>query len=199
MMIIILATKQMYLQNTDEIQKKDTTTIFIHTTNNIKHLINYEDNKDMITCPITGDIIKDPIKLNYHYYEKESLLFWLSKKNTDPLTNLPIKENDLNSFVTHKFIYRKYFKDKNQYSFEIEQIIVNYDKNLLRFIIKDDKKMMNVFFNQILSYKLSGIANFCSLSISVKSTINNQDIHICITPCDVSRTLCDLLDDIFKV
>jgi hypothetical protein len=47
--------------------------------------------KDLITCPITQDILEEPVILSDgHTYEKESIMRWLQNHSTSPMTNLPL-------------------------------------------------------------------------------------------------------------
>jgi len=47
-------------------------------------------------CPITGEIMKEPVVAADGYsYEKQAILEWLSKNNTSPMTLLPLPHKNL--------------------------------------------------------------------------------------------------------
>lgn len=53
--------------------------------------------KDLITCPITQEIMEEPVMLSDgHTYEKESILRWLQNHSTSPMTNLPLAHKNWN-------------------------------------------------------------------------------------------------------
>jgi len=54
----------------------------------------------MFECPITRQIMKDPVTLEDGFtYEKNSILEWLSSNNISPMTNVPLKNK--NYFPNH--------------------------------------------------------------------------------------------------
>ena len=47
-------------------------------------------------CPITGDLMNNPMsEQTGHSYERESIMRWLTTKQTSPMTNLPLIASDL--------------------------------------------------------------------------------------------------------
>ena len=157
----------------------------------------YEDNIDLITCPITSEIIVNPIKLNRKYYEETFIRRWVKNNGTDPLTNLNVSEKELDSFVSKNFSQKIKNKDGFQYCIEIEKVLV--EDNVIRFVIKNDTNKMNIHFWQIKKYKLSGFMNNNSLEIKIQSTLNDNVIDIYITHCNLSKTLFDILNNKFDI
>jgi hypothetical protein len=50
---------------------------------------------DMFKCPITGDIMNDPVAVvSGSLYERSAITTWLEKECRDPLTNLPLSFTD---------------------------------------------------------------------------------------------------------
>ena len=59
-------------------------------------------NKDLLVCPITYDIFKEPVVLSDgHTYEKEAIVTWLKHKSVSPMTNLQLSSK---SYVPNQFI-----------------------------------------------------------------------------------------------
>ena len=49
-----------------------------------------------LTCPITGDILKDPVvATDGHTYERAAIERWLTDHQTSPLTNAPLASKQL--------------------------------------------------------------------------------------------------------
>tara|TARA_B100000886_G_scaffold334524_1_gene290165 strand:- start:2158 stop:2754 length:597 start_codon:yes stop_codon:yes gene_type:complete len=180
-----------------KISTKKHATTFINTKKQIKHIHMYEDNIDLITCPITSDIIINPIKLNKKYYEEAFIRKWVKNHGTDPLTNLKVSEKDLDNNICKNFTQKIKNKDGFQYCIEIEKVIV--EEGLIRFVIKNETKKMNIHFNQIVKYKISGFLNYNSLELEVISTFSDDIINIYITHSNLSRTLFDILNEKFDI
>lgn len=55
-------------------------------------------------CPISYEIMNDPVKLGdtNHIFNRRSINYWLRGHNTDPLTNLPLKNRSLVSDIDLK-------------------------------------------------------------------------------------------------
>ncbi len=195
-MLIIDNIHQTY-NNGKKFANKKYATTFINTKNEIKQIGKYEDNIDLITCPITSDIIVTPIKLNRKYYEESFLRKWIKNNGTDPLTNLNVSEKELDSFVSKNFSQKIKNKDGFQYCIEIEKVIV--EDNIIRFVIKNDTKKMNIHFWQIKKYKICGFLNHNSLEIKIQSTFSNDLIDIYITHSNLSKTLFNILNNKFDI
>ena len=51
---------------------------------------------EAFTCPITCEIIKEPVSSKYgHLFEKEAVENWVKKHHTCPLTQKPLELSDL--------------------------------------------------------------------------------------------------------
>lgn len=51
---------------------------------------------EMLTCPITGERMKDPVvDPEGNTYEREAILNWLSRQHTSPITRSPLQPQDL--------------------------------------------------------------------------------------------------------
>lgn len=47
-------------------------------------------------CPITLEIMKDPVKTIYgHRYERKNIINWIKANGTCPLTRKPLRESDI--------------------------------------------------------------------------------------------------------
>ena len=129
-MIIIKEITQVCIDH-GKINCKDTITTFIHTKHKIKEMNKYEDDLSLITCPITQEIIENPIKLNQKYYEEAFIRKWIRDNHRDPVTNLEAEEKDLDDFITYKFNQRKYEKSLiNDLTNKIIEDLNNYLFNL---------------------------------------------------------------------
>ena len=69
--------------------------------------------------------------LGSNYFNKENLDKCLKIKLVNPLTNLPIKKEDLHKNIPSKIIFRKLFKDKYQYSAKIHKVIIYKNEKIL--------------------------------------------------------------------
>jgi len=55
-----------------------------------------EAAKNIMTCPITGETMKDPvIDHEGNSYEKNAIVEWLTKNETSPITRNPLKLDQL--------------------------------------------------------------------------------------------------------
>ena len=64
---------------------------------------------DSITCPITGDIMTDPVQGNDgHTYERSAILEWLRRNPISPQTREPMSERDLKVNASIRFLCDKY-------------------------------------------------------------------------------------------
>ena len=68
---------------------------------------------ESITCPITGDIMKDPVQGNDgHTYERTAIMKWLSQNPISPQTRDPMSISDLNVNACIRFLCDKYHAGK---------------------------------------------------------------------------------------
>ena len=52
---------------------------------------------ETMTCPITGDIMREPVSGNDgSTYERSAIVEWLNRKSISPTTNQPMNINELN-------------------------------------------------------------------------------------------------------
>ena len=57
---------------------------------------------DDFYCPITGELMNNPVsEKSGHSYERDSIMEWLSRNQTSPITRLPLTSN---SFKVSLFI-----------------------------------------------------------------------------------------------
>tara|TARA_Y100000591_G_scaffold189799_1_gene164139 strand:- start:11981 stop:14332 length:2352 start_codon:yes stop_codon:yes gene_type:complete len=64
---------------------------------------------DSITCPITGDIMTDPVQGNDgHTYERTAILEWLGRNPISPQTRQAMSANDLKVNASIRFLCDKY-------------------------------------------------------------------------------------------
>ena len=64
---------------------------------------------ESITCPITGDIMKDPVQGNDgHTYERTAIMKWLSQNPISPQTRDPMSISDLKVNASIRFLCDKY-------------------------------------------------------------------------------------------
>ena len=106
--------------------------------------------RDSITCPITGDIMTDPVQGNDgHTYERSAILEWLSRNPISPQTRQPMRESDLKVNASIRFLCDKYHSGAFG-TIDVSdrrQVKVSTDKITLDHVIcKDsDSKTMMVF------------------------------------------------------
>jgi Mg-chelatase subunit ChlD len=64
---------------------------------------------DSITCPITQDVMKDPVQGNDgQTYERNAIVKWLNEKRISPQTREPMSVNDLKVNASIRFLCDKY-------------------------------------------------------------------------------------------
>ena len=180
---------------------KNSATLFLNSHSEIENLKHYEDPEEDVICPISGSVIRNPIMLNGHCYEKDSLTSWLNLKKIDPLTNLPITDNDLNTDIPYNLLRKRNLQyiNKKQYNVEINRVTVDFETKKIMFLIKDTKKSINVCFNQIISYTIQGLCcNCCSLEILLESKIDSKPSTIYIMKSNLATTLEKYLNKYFK-
>jgi len=69
---------------------------------------------DEFLCPITGDIIKSPMRDKYgQNYEEELILEWVREKGTSPMTRQPLTVEDLTHNPELKARIEEFFRIKN--------------------------------------------------------------------------------------
>ena len=62
-----------------------------------------------ITCPITNDVMYDPVQGNDgSTYERSAILEWLTRKQSSPTTNMPMTEGDLKVNANVRYLCDKY-------------------------------------------------------------------------------------------
>ena len=101
---------------------------------------------------------------------------WLDVKRIDPLTNLPVTDNDLNTYIPYNLLRKRELQyiNKKQYSVEVTQVSIDFEKQKIIFKLKV-KGRINLWFNQILSYTIQGFCHTnCSLEIILESKIDSQ-------------------------
>ena len=65
--------------------------------------------RDSITCPITSDIMTDPVQGNDgHTYERSAIIEWLRRNPVSPQTRQPMRESDLKVNASIRFLCDKY-------------------------------------------------------------------------------------------
>ena len=64
---------------------------------------------ESITCPITGDVMQDPVQGNDgHTYERSAITEWLNRNPIPPQTRQPMSVNDLKVNASIRFLCDKY-------------------------------------------------------------------------------------------
>ena len=65
--------------------------------------------KESISCPITGDVMVDPVQGNDgHTYERAAIMEWLSRNPISPQTRAPMSASDLKVNASIRFLCDKY-------------------------------------------------------------------------------------------
>jgi len=71
-------------------------------------------------CPITLDIMKDPVCDNEgNTYEKQEIMKWLARNRTSPISRLPLRTADLRPNIALKNLICS-FNEKNKVSSEVQ-------------------------------------------------------------------------------
>jgi hypothetical protein len=77
----------------DQIKNNKTRISNNNTGNSTK---NGEEQYETFFCPISGEIMKDPVITPHGItYDRQSILGWLSRNNTCPVTRNPLKDTEL--------------------------------------------------------------------------------------------------------
>ena len=64
---------------------------------------------ESITCPITGDVMVDPVQGNDgHTYERSAIVEWLLRNPISPQTRQPMRESELKVNASIRFLCDKY-------------------------------------------------------------------------------------------
>lgn len=72
------------------------------------------------TCPITQDIMTDPVCDNEgNTYEKQAIMRWLARNRTSPISRLPLRTADLRPNIALKNLISS-FNEKNKVSSEVQ-------------------------------------------------------------------------------
>lgn len=70
-----------------------------------------QDIPNQFLCPITMDIMSDPVMLtDGHVYERKAIEKWLETNNKSPLTNNPIKKDIIIPCFTLRSLMQDYFE-----------------------------------------------------------------------------------------
>lgn len=112
---------------------------------------------DDFRCPITTELINQPVIMNGKYYEKEAITFWLSKNNRDPLTNEKLNKKTKvigpPSFQYRKLL-KKYIENNPQESvYETKEDIKNKKEQMCDI----SKLIINNKYNEIIQKNISNI------------------------------------------
>jgi ankyrin repeat protein len=105
---------------------------------NSKYHIFVDNVKDRIICPITREIMYEPVKANDGMtYERDAILQWLKNNNTSPITGKVIDKN-LIPCITTKCIINDFFELRpdlisEQYVPMLEDYHINLE-NILKII-----------------------------------------------------------------
>jgi hypothetical protein len=92
-------------ENINDIEKKE-----IETCNNNNEFLSIDPDKDdWGICPITNEYMENPVITIYGtHYEKNAIIDWLKRHQTDPLTNQPLTEKDLTEDEEYKKNIKEY-------------------------------------------------------------------------------------------
>ncbi len=107
-------------------------------------------NSNDIRCPITGEILLEPVVASDgHIYERQALDSWLSTNTTSPMTREQIIKHDYNVNIFYKNIIQKMLMEYPE--LKDEQYEKNFNHEYNQFII--NKSINNYKFNELLKYK----------------------------------------------
>ena len=92
-------------EHINDIEKKE-----IETCNNNNEFLSIDPDKDdWGICPITNEYMENPVITIYGtHYEKNAIIDWLNRRQTDPLTNQPLTEKDLTEDEEYKKNIKEY-------------------------------------------------------------------------------------------
>jgi len=153
---------------------------------------------EIITCPISGDVMKEPvIAADGQTYDREHLLQWLSRNSISPITREPLNEAGLYVNTSVKFMCDKYvagefdnlknnarqdgsIQEKNQRElnsceFDVGAKVVHFNKNTKKLITSFGCSNLN--FNDIMNGPGIDLVMIIDLSGSTISPISTQDEH----------------------
>lgn len=109
-----------------------------------------------LTCPITGQIFKDPVMAEDGYiYEKTAIKDWFRENNTSPLTNLEISKT-LNKCYTFNAIVEEYLQFHPQERDKQYKLSTDHLDNVQKIKSIINKKK----FNKLLKYRKFDLGTF---------------------------------------
>jgi Mg-chelatase subunit ChlD len=120
---------------------------------------------DEFYCPITFEIMKDPvIGPDGHTYEKSAIQTWLQTNNTSPITRKPLHTTSLIPNIALKNVIETFLKDNNV-------------SNLKKIVVPLSDSTLNEFTNELVSIgynvsktKLTSGKTLVNISINPPST-----------------------------
>mgnify|MGYP001206226170 CR=1 FL=1 len=93
-------------------------------------------------CPITGELMKDPVSDKYgHTYERSAIMKWLSKSNTSPISREYLNEKDLIANIAFKKSIESMREKLSEDQLKIDAQIL--DEELTEFYDIQDKINVN--------------------------------------------------------
>ena len=123
-----------------------------------------EEIIDDISCPITREIMIEPVVLSDgHTYEKEAIKIWLREHNTSPKTNKPLI---LGKHFNTNFTLKKTINTIMKLNILGEDVITTYKEKLDRYNLNIGKPIFKLFIKT-----LSG-RNY-QLDVTVDTTISD--------------------------
>jgi uncharacterized protein YegL len=131
------------------------------------------DVPDYLLCPITLEIIDDPVVDNEGVtYERSAIMEWLKHNKTSPKTNKPLAIGDLKPNYSMKYVIQAYKENKKQF--------VGLQK------LSDVEDTNNFFVNNTQSMYTQNT----SLNSEYNPQKTSKDINV-IAVCDVSGSMGD--------
>lgn len=148
---------------------------------------------EMITCPISGDVMKEPvIAADGQTYDKHHLLQWLSRNSNSPITREPLDESGLYVNTSVKFMCDKYLAGEfdnlktnthqdssilknNKHDFDVSARVAHFNKNTKKLITSFGCSNLN--FDDIMNGPGIDLVMIIDLSGSTSCPISTQDEH----------------------
>ncbi|CAG9320686.1 unnamed protein product [Blepharisma stoltei] len=143
---------------------------------------NFVDIPDDFCCPITGDLMEDPVvAADGHSYERESITAWFQRKKTSPLTGLALKSTVLLDNHSLKAIINKFKENipkiqlENQIKIDLLEAI-NMREAFLEDHLKKEKEQLGNLANLYGEEKEKNLSLERKLATYLKQIKNQSDI-----------------------
>ena len=149
---------------------------------NIDTESNDEMDMNLIKCPITNDIMYDPvIASDGHTYERKAIEKWLEEHKTSPITRQNISSYNLISNRAVKLLIDEYYKDNKDFEIDADMVYKVKSKAKPKLNTKQIVNlphMENAFSDNIIMNTLNQIAGNINLDNYNQNQNQNNNTNV---------------------